>query len=164
VIARFSEIGESLGLLGAGRCGQVKKVAWGSEYAALKEFSFRVTATDDEPRYFFDVYEKELDILLNLEKLWGTHVPALLFHKPWVTLPLIGLQLGEPIEEDNISLWSKEDQEMVQETIAKVKEHGWEQTDLRGRNFVRLNGLGGKKYIAMIDFESLVPIDNKMTY
>jgi hypothetical protein len=162
VIARFSEIGESLDLLGTGRCGQVKKVAWGSEYAALKEFSF--LATDDEDRYFFDVYEKELDIFLNLKELWGTHVPALLFHKPWVTLPLIGLQLGEPMKEDNISLWSKEDQEMVDETIAKVKEHGWEQTDLRGRNFVRLNGLGGKKYIAMIDFESLVPVDKKKRY
>ena len=50
---------------------------------------------------------------------------------------------------------------MVDETIAKVKEHGWEQTDLRGRNFVRLDGPGGKRYIAMIDFESLVSLDSK---
>jgi hypothetical protein len=109
VIPRFSQIGESLGLLGVGRCGKVKKVAWGSSYAALKEFSLRVT--DEEPRYFFDVYEKELRVLLSLEKLWGTHVPALLFHKPWTTCLLIGLQLGEPIMEDYIALLSKEDQE-----------------------------------------------------
>jgi hypothetical protein len=45
---------------------------------------------------------------------------------------------------------------MIAETIAGVKELGWEQTDFRGRNFVRLNVDGGKKYIAMIDFESVV--------
>jgi hypothetical protein len=108
VIPRFSQIGESLATLGVGRCGKVKKVAWNGGYAALKEFSFRFT--DEEPRHFFDVYERELHVLVSLRKLWGTHVPALLFHKPWTaSCPFIGLQLGEQIEEDDISRWPKED-------------------------------------------------------
>jgi hypothetical protein len=154
-IPLFSEIGESLGELGHGRCGKVKKVAWDGGYAAVKEFSLR--GDEDETRYFFDVYKKELDILISLRELWGTHVPALLFHKPWTAGPLIGLQLGEPIKEDDLSRWSSEDKDMVAQTIDTIREHGWKQTDLRGRNFVRLSS-DGKKYIAMIDFESVVRV------
>jgi hypothetical protein len=46
----------------------------------------------------------------------------------------------------------------VKEIIAKVKALGWEQEDHRGTNFVRLVDQDGIKRIAMIDFESLVPV------
>jgi hypothetical protein len=154
VIPYFDQIGEPLEVLGYGRCGTVSKIKWGKEYAALKEFVIQPESEDD--RYFYDVYEYELEVLHNLRPLWGKYVPALLFHKPWATSPVIGLQLGEPIEEDYIGNWPKEDQVKVEETIAEVKALGWEQADYRGTNFVRLVGQDGTKRIAMIDFESLV--------
>jgi hypothetical protein len=70
---------------------------------------------------------------------------------------VIGLQLGEPIEDDYIGDWP-EDQVKVKETIANVKAFDWEQEDHRGTNFVRLVDRDGIKRIAMIDFESLVPV------
>jgi hypothetical protein len=152
VIPYFDQIEEVLEVLGHGRCGTVSKIKWGKGYAALKEFVIQ----DD--RYFYDVYEFELKVLDNLRPLWGKYVPALLFHKPWPTSPVIGLQLGEPIEEDDIEDWPEEDQVKVKETIAKVKALGWEQEDHRGTNFVRLVDQDGIKRIAMIDFESLVPV------
>jgi hypothetical protein len=156
VIPYFDQIGEPLEVLGHGRCGTVSKIKWGKGYAALKEFDIQPECEDD--RYFYDVYEYELKVLDNLRSLWGKYVPALLFHKPWATSPVIGLQLGEPIEEDYIGDWPEEDQVKVEETIAKVKALGWEQEDHRGTNFVRLVDQDGIKRIAMIDFESLVPV------
>jgi hypothetical protein len=70
----------------------VSKIQWGKGYAALKEFVIQPESEDD--RYFYDVYEYELKVLYNLRPLWGKYVPALLFHKPWATSPVIGLQLG----------------------------------------------------------------------
>jgi hypothetical protein len=156
VIPYFDQIEEVLGVLGHGRCGTVSKIKWGKGYAALKEFVMQPESEDD--RYFYDVYEHELKVLDNLRPLWGKYVPALLFHKPWPTSPVIGLQLGEPIDEDEIEDWPKEDQIKMEETIAKVRALGWEQEDHRGTNFVRLVDQDGEKRIAMIDFESLVPV------
>ena len=63
---------------------------------------------------------------------------ALLFHKPWPTRPLIGMQFGEPIKEDSIDNWPQDEQDMANETFTKVKELGLKQEDVHGRNFVRL--------------------------
>jgi hypothetical protein len=72
--------------------------------------------------------------------------------------------VGGPIEEDYIEdCWPEEgDQLKVKETIAKVKEFGWEQEDPRGTNFVSLIDRDGiKRIAAMIDFDSLVPVVEK---
>jgi hypothetical protein len=159
VIPFFDQIGEPLEVLGHGRCGNVSKIKWGNGYAALKEFVIQPESQED--RYFYEVYEYELKVLDNLRPLWGKYVPALLFHKPWATSPMIGLQLGEPIKKDYIEDWPEEDQLKVKETMAKVKELGWKQEDPRGTNFVSLVDRDGIKRIAMIDFESLVPVVEK---
>lgn len=53
--------------------------------------------------------------------------------------------MGEPIEEDDMSLWKTDDFERANDTIAMIKARGWEQRDLRGSNFVRLADPGGVK-------------------
>ena len=152
-IPYFYQIEDVVGVLGNGRCGSVQKIRWANGYAALKGY---LNINYEDGRYFYDVYEKELSILLELHDLWGVHVPALLFHKPWDTNPCIGLQLGEPIESfDN---WSEEDQKLLQETVNKVREYGYYQSDFRACNFVRLES-NGVRSIAMIDFESLERVE-----
>ena len=75
----FDQIGDTLEVLGRGRTGEVTKVVWNSRPVALKRFILQF----DDSRSLQDVYEHELDVLRSLHKLWGKHVPALLFHKPW---------------------------------------------------------------------------------
>ena len=101
-----------------------------------------------------EVYEHELKVLWSLESLWGTHVPTLLFHKPWASSPMIGLQLGEQLPDD-IKDWPHEDWKKACESIEKVKKLGWIQTDVRGANFVRLHSPdGNESYIAMLTAEA----------
>jgi hypothetical protein len=138
-------------VLGVGRAGRVTQVKWKGKDVGLKTF---ILQADDE-RHLHDVYQHELDVLHSLRTLWGTHIPALLFHNPWATSPMIGLQLGGQLQDD-MSTWSEEDCKGAQDTIEKVKELGWEQEDVRGANFVRLTGSDGVVRIAMIDFESMV--------
>ena len=140
--------------LGHGRCGTVKKIKWGNGFAAVKGY---LNIDGEDGRYFYDVYEKELKIICDLQDLWGVYVPELVFIKPWPTNPCIGLQLGQPIQEDSIHKWSYEDQKLLQETINAIEKKGYRQTDMRGSNFVRLEQKG-KYTIAMIDFESVEPV------
>jgi hypothetical protein len=77
------------------------------------------------------MYEHELEVLQSLRPLRGKHVPALLFHKPWITRSsLLGLQVGEPINEDNLDEQPEEDKLEAENTICKVRELGWEQDNL----------------------------------
>lgn len=146
----FDQIGDTLEVLGRGRTGNVTKVVWNSRHIALKTFVLQF----DDSRSLQSVYQHELDVLWSLRELWGMHVPTLLFHKPWPTSPLIGLELGEPLE-DNMSDWPEKDRQEARETMEKIRELGWYQQDVRGANFVRLKGLDQKDRIAMIDFESM---------
>ena len=155
-IPYFDQIRNHMGDLGYGRSGSVTGIEWHGKEAALKKF-FDVDRSEVEAGWcFYDRYEHELTVFRDLHKLWGTYVPALLFHKPWRTSPLIGMQVGKPIDEDDISKWPEEDQAKAEETIAKVEEFGWKQEDLRGNNCIRLVGRDGVERIAMIDFESMV--------
>ena len=68
---------------------------------------------------------------------------------------MIGLELGEQLP-DEMDDWPDEDLQKAHETMNKIEELGWIQTDVRGANFVRLHSPdGNKSYIAMIDFESM---------
>jgi hypothetical protein len=142
----FDQIGDTLEVLGRGRSGEVTKVVWDAQPVALKTFILQF----DDDRSLESVYEHELDVLWELQELWGKHVPELLFHKPWPTSPMIGLELGEPLPDD-MSKWSDTDLQKANESVAKIRELGWHQNDVRGANFVRLEG----NKIAMIDFESM---------
>ena len=147
----FSQISSPLKVLARGRSGQVTKVIWNSKPVALKTFVLQ----DDDDRSLQEVYEHELTVLWSLKTLWGTHVPSLLFHKPWATSPMIGLELGEQLP-DEMNCWPEEDLHKAHETMEKIEELGWIQTDVRGANFVRLQSPdGNKSYIAMIDYESM---------
>ena len=142
----FDQIGDTLEVLGRGRSGEVTKVIWNAQPVALKTFALQF----DDSRSLESVYEHELEVLRGLRKLWGKHVPELLFHKPWPTSPMIGLELGEPLSDDMLT-WSDTDKRKANETVEKIRELGWRQKDIRGANFVRLRG----NRIAMIDFESI---------
>ena len=68
---------------------------------------------------------------------------------------MIGLELGEQLPDD-MEDWPDEDSNQAYETMEKIEELGWIQTDVRGANFVRLHSPdGNKSYIAMIDYESM---------
>jgi hypothetical protein len=142
----FDQIGDTLEVLGRGRSGEVTKVVWNAQLVALKTFILQF----DDNRSLESVYEDELDVLWELQELWGKHVPELLFYKPWPTSPMIGLELGEPLPDD-MSKWSDTDLQKANESVEKIRELGWHQNDVRGANFVRLKG----NKIAMIDFESM---------
>jgi hypothetical protein len=153
VIPWFEQIDETNSqVLGVGRAGKVTKVQWNGQDVALKTFSLQY----DDERSLHDVYKHELDVVCSLRPLWGKYVPTLLFHKPWQTSPMIGLQLGEQLE-DEMSKWSKEDYKSAEATMEEVEKLGWEQEDVREANFIRLTGPDNIKRIAMIDFESLRP-------
>jgi hypothetical protein len=145
----FDQIGDTLEVLGQGRSGKVTKVVWNAQPVALKTFILQ----SDDSRSLESVYEHELEVLWELRELWGKHVPKLLFHKPWPTSPMIGLELGEPFPDD-MSTWSDTDREKAKESVQKIKELGWYQEDVRGLNFVRLRG----NKIALIDFESMAKV------
>jgi hypothetical protein len=142
----FDQIGDTLEVLGRGRSSEVTKVVWNAQPVALKTFILQF----DDSRSLESVYEHELDVLRELQDLWGKHVPELLFHKPWPTSPMIGFELGEPLPDD-MSKWSNIDLQKANESVQKIRELGWHQNDVRGANFVRLKG----NKIAMIDFESM---------
>ena len=91
---------------------------------------------------------------MDLKPLWGQYVPAMKFHKPWPTGPLLGLESGIPMAED-WSKWSEEELKQRDEAIAAVRKLGYVQTDCRGCNFVRLTNIDMKTSIAMIDFEAV---------
>lgn len=143
----LDQIGDTIEVLGRGRSGDVTKAVWNAQPVALKTFTIQF----DDDRSLESVYEHELEVLRQLRDLWGEHVPDLLFHKPWPTSPMIGLELGEPLPDD-MSTWSDTDIEKANESVKRVRELGWYQTDIRGSNFVRLKG---NNKIAMIDFESM---------
>jgi len=138
--------------LGEGRCGTVKKIRWNGDFAAMKEYVFQ---DEDDKRVPSDVYEHELKVFYRLEALWGRCVPRLLFRNPWSCRPSIGMEVGQPMDND-IDSWVDEDKEKMRETIAEIKNEGFKQNDLKGANFVRLNS----GYIAMIDFEDVVQISS----
>ena len=94
-----------------------------------------------------------------MRELWGEQVPELKFHKPWPTSPMIGLELGEPLPDD-MSTWPDGDLQKANETVERIRERGWHQTDIKGANFVRLKG----NKIAMIDFESMEKVPPASNY
>ena len=153
VVPWLHQIGKSLKLLAKGRSGIVTKNMWAGQGVAVKRF----VSQEDDDRSFFDVYKHECKVLVKLRSLWGEHIPRLIFRQPWRTSPMIGLQLGEQLNDD-MSAWDPVDLEKANETIAKVAALGWVQRDMRGSNFVRLRS-GEKSWIAMIDFESVEEIE-----
>ena len=56
-------------------------------------------------------------------------------HTPLARMPLIGLQLGNLILEDEISLWKKENIEKAHQATDAVRALAQEQCDLQGRSF-----------------------------
>jgi hypothetical protein len=97
VIPWFDQIDTSHArVLGVGRAGRVTQARWNGKDVALKTISLQ----DDDERCLGDIYRHELDVLHSLRSLWGMHVPALLFHNPWATGPMIGLQLGGQLQDD----------------------------------------------------------------
>ena len=144
--------GAKVDSLGYGRCGTVKKIMWNGGFAAMKEYVFQ---DEDDKRVPSDVYEHELKVFYRLESLWGRFVPQLLFRNSWSCRPSIGMEVGQPMDND-IDNWADEDKKKMRETIAEIKNKGFKQDDLRGANFIRLNN----GCIAMIDFEDVVEISS----
>ena len=67
-------------------------------------------------------------MLWSLKTFVGTH--GHLFHKPWATSPLTGLELGEELMKwmvcpMKIDGWPAEDLRRAREMIIKIKELGW---------------------------------------
>lgn len=150
VVPYFHQIDDVVGVLGTGRCGEVKKIKWRNGFAAKKEY---MLDPSEDGRYNVDVFEHERDMLFELKDLWGKYVPRLLFHKNWPKQPVLGLQVGNPMPHE-WSEWSKEEVRQADEAIAAVKRAGWIHHDLEARNFVRLTNEGdGTTSIAVIDFE-----------
>ncbi len=144
--------GVEVGSRGKGSRGTVKKIRWNGGFDAMKEY---VLQHQGDERIPSDVDEHEVKVFYRLKALWGTFVPRLLFHNPWNSCPLIGMEVVEPMDYD-IENWAEEDRERLKDTIAKIKEEGFEQNDMKGTNFVRLDS----GYIAMIDFEDVVEISS----
>ena len=136
--------------LGDGRCGNVEKIRWNGGFAAMKEY---VIQDEDEKLVPSHVYEHELKVFYRLEALWDRYVPRLLFYNPWSCRPSIGMEVGQPMDDD-IEKWADKDKEKMRKTIAEIRKEGFKQNDLRGANFVRLDN----EYIDMIDFEDVVEI------
>jgi hypothetical protein len=111
----LDQIGKTLQELGKGRAGIVTENLWAGQEVALKTFYLQ----EDDDRDFFEVYKHEVRVLLSPRSLWGAHVPPLLFRQPWKTSPMIGLRLGEPMEDD-MSAWNLEGRQKAEDTIAKV--------------------------------------------
>ena len=156
----LSQIRAEVEILGVGRCGTVKKIRWNGGFSAMKEYlPFQndelFYLEEEDERSPSDVYEHELKVFYRLKKLWGQYVPRLLFHSPWTYRPSIGMEVGQPMDDD-IDNWAEADRQKRRETIAKIKEEGFRQNDLRGANFVRLDNGS----IAMIDFEDVVEISS----
>lgn len=62
----------------------------------------------------YSVFEREQNIYYCLKPLWGTHVPALVFHNPWWSCPSLDTAAGQPVYEDieqwdDIKQWNDED-------------------------------------------------------
>ena len=75
------------------------------------------------------------------------------------------MQLGQPVYHnvekwDDIGQWDEADIILMKKTLSEVRKLGWIQEDLRGLNFVRLIK-DGKEFIAMVDMESVVRVNNK---
>ena len=156
----LSQIRAEVEILGVGRCGTVKKIRWNGGFSAMKEYlPFQndelFYLEEEDERSPSDVYEHELKVFYRLEALWGRYVPRLLFRNPWNCRPSIGMEVGQPMDND-IDKWADEDKEKMRKTIAEIRNKGFKQNDLRGDNFVRLNS----GYIAMIDFEDVVEISS----
>ena len=152
--------------LGEVRCGTVtkitgswekirgawEKIRWNGGFAAMKQYDFQ---HEHDERIASDVHDHDLKVFYGLKSLWGRYIPRLLFHSPWSSCPSIGIEVGQPMDWDD-EKWAEADKNQLKDTIAKIKEEGFELNDLRGDNFVRLdNG-----YIAMIDFEDVVEISS----
>lgn len=101
-------------LLGVGRCDNAEE-GWPG-LCTQRSCQTRLT------RFLF-----ELNVLLSLRTLWGCFVPKLFLHKPLATMPLIGLQLGNLILEDEMSLRNKEDTEKAHQAIDAVRAVAQEQ-------------------------------------
>ena len=111
--------------LGHGRCGTVKKIRWNDGFAAMKEYMLQ---HEDDPRIPSDVYEHELKVFYCLKSLWGQYEPRLLFHNPWSCCPSIGMEVGVPMDYD-FEKWAEADKHKLKDTIAKIKEEGFEFND-----------------------------------
>ena len=142
--------------LGHGRCGKVTMAKYQGKDVAVKEYiGLRQNDDENEDREPFDLYLKELSILQQLHKSQGILVPRLLFHIPWPTSPLIGLEAGTPMEDD-FDKWTDEDMKDLQELTDMMWKEGFTQGDHRGSNYIRLIPNGK---LAMIDFESFITIE-----
>ena len=138
-------------VLGHGRCGNVTKVKYQGQLCAMKEF----VLDDDDERDPFEVYEKELKIMQELQG----YVPKLHFRCPWPLRPTIGMELGEPMPDD-FDKWSDEQLEELDLLKEDVRKRGYVQGDDKGRNYIRLTGRKDTKpQIVMIDFEMFEKVE-----
>jgi hypothetical protein len=149
VVPYFHQIEGEVGVLGGGRCGQVKKIKWRDGFAAKKEY---LMDSEDDGRDGNEVFRHERHVYFMLHRLWGKYVPTLLFHKDWPRHPYLGLEVGEPMShkwED----WSREEEKQANDAIAAVEGLGWNHGDIEARNFVRLTHEDSTTSIALMDFE-----------
>ena len=149
IVPYFHQIEGEVGVLGGGRCGQVKKIKWRDGFAAKKEY---IMDPEDDGRDGNEVFRHELHVYFMLRRLWGKYVPTLLFHKDWPRHPYLGLEVGEPMPrkwED----WSREEEKQANDAIAAVQGLGWNHGDIEAHNFVRLTHEDSTTSIALVDFE-----------
>ena len=116
--------------------GTVKEILWLGQNIEVKEYR-------QDLKDYDKIFNHERWVLFHLKHLWGTRVPALFFHNPWVCCPSLGMHLGKPVVEgdkaklDSIDEWEEEDKLALKETLDVLDAEGWEPRDHRGMNFVR---------------------------
>ena len=91
----------------------------------MKQYDFQ---HEDDERIASDVHEHHLKVFYGLKSLWGRYIRRLLFHSPWSSCPSIGIEVGQPMDLDD-EKWAEADKHKLKDTIAKIKEEGFEFND-----------------------------------
>lgn len=119
------------GLLGEGRCGEVRKIPWKDGYAAVKHFRKGDDMNDEKDQIEpINAYKHELEVFRALKSVCGVYIPELLFHTSWVAWrPSIGMELGAEMPDD-FDKWSSDDTRMRDEAMEAVSNLGYEQDDM----------------------------------
>ncbi len=89
----------------------------------------------------YEYEHEQLELFDGLRHLWGTYVPALIFHNPWHHRISIEMQLGCPVydnieERESIKLWEEKDKKLLKSTKDALKKQAFDQEDERGLNYV----------------------------
>ena len=130
----------------------VRLIFWKGFPVALKEFFC--------DRY--SAFERELTLAKRLQKLEGTWIPRVLLvgRDTFGKQRFIGFQAGHPLSDD-YAQWTPTQLRMREQALSELRKAGFKQSDPDGRNFVLLRGDDGCERVAVVDFESLVPVDDQ---